>query len=207
MYIFSHLLCPGSTQISFYALWCWKRPLWCGIGASKKKVAPKLSRHRKIQYSHSTDSLDKIFMASWIVKLVANSLQTSTAVVPKLWSRTSSGTRRPSRRHTNRPTLCFLHKKIYSQPFYLSSSVNKFLNFCVATLPLLVSKNGHHSHFLHVAFVLILVFQTFDRIIFGTLTFPETRRYVLTVRDPQMARDQKKFGNHWSTVWFQKWEH
>ena len=42
-----------------------------------------------------------------------------------------------------------------------------------------------------------LVFQTFDLIIFGTLTFPGTRWYVLTVRDPQMVRDQKKFGNHW----------
>jgi len=41
-----------------------------------------------------------------------------------------------------------------------------------------------------------LVFQTFDLVIFGTLTFPGTRWYVLTVRDPQMVRDQKKFGNH-----------
>jgi len=54
----------------------------------------------------------------------------------------------------------------------------------------------YHSHFLHVAFVSILVFQTFDRIIFGTLTFPGTKWYVLTVRDPQMVRDPKKFGNH-----------
>jgi len=52
-----------------------------------------------------------------------------------------------------------------------------------------------HSHFLRVAFVSILVFQTFDRIMFGTLTSPETRWYVLTVRDPQMVRDQKMFGN------------
>jgi len=41
-----------------------------------------------------------------------------------------------------------------------------------------------------------MVFQTFDRMIFGTLTFPGTRWYVLTVRDPQMVRSQKKFGNH-----------
>jgi len=53
-----------------------------------------------------------------------------------------------------------------------------------------------YSHFLHVAFVSILVFRTFDRITFVTLTFPETRWYVLTVRDPQMVRDQNKFGNH-----------
>jgi len=54
-----------------------------------------------------------------------------------------------------------------------------------------------HNHFLHVAFVSILLFQTLDRIIFGTLTFPGTRWYVLTVRVPQMVRDQKEFGNHW----------
>ena len=48
----------------------------------------------------------------------------------------------------------------------------------------------------HVAFVSIPVFQTFHRMIFGTLTFPETRWYVVTVRDPQMVRAQKKFGNH-----------
>jgi len=53
-----------------------------------------------------------------------------------------------------------------------------------------------HSHFLHVAFVSNLVFQTFDRITFGTLTFLGTRRYVLTARDPQMVRDRKKFENH-----------
>jgi len=40
-------------------------------------------------------------------------------------------------------------------------------------------------------------FQTFDQIIFGTLSFTGTRWYVLAVRDPQMVRDQKKFGNHW----------
>jgi len=43
-----------------------------------------------------------------------------------------------------------------------------------------------------------MVFQTFDRIIFGTLTFPGTKWYVSTARDPQMVRDQKKFGNHCS---------
>jgi len=39
-----------------YALWSWKRPLWTLIRHSrqvKTKVGPKLSRHRKIQYSHS----------------------------------------------------------------------------------------------------------------------------------------------------------
>jgi len=40
-------------------------------------------------------------------------------------------------------------------------------------------------------------FQTLDRMIYGTLTFPGTRWYVLTVREPQMVHDQKKSGNHW----------
>jgi len=53
-----------------------------------------------------------------------------------------------------------------------------------------------HSHFLRVAFVAIVVFQTFNRMTFGKLSFPGTRWYVLTVRNPQMVRDEKKFGNH-----------
>ena len=56
-----------------------------------------------------------------------------------------------------------------------------------------------HSHFVRVAFVSILVFQTFGRMIFSTLTYPGTRWYVMTVRDTQMIRNQKKFENHWST--------
>jgi len=44
-----------------------------------------------------------------------------------------------------------------------------------------------------------MVFQTFDRMIFDTLTFPGTRWYVLKIRHPQMVRDQKKFRNHWLT--------
>jgi len=79
---------------------------------------------------------------------------------------------------------------IYSYKFYLSGSVNKFLNFCVAYLPCWFLKMAiilSHSHFLHIASVPIMVFQTFDRIIFGTLTFPGTRWYVLTARDPQRS--------------------
>jgi len=53
-----------------------------------------------------------------------------------------------------------------------------------------------YSHFDHVAFVSILVLQTFDRMMFGRLSFPETRSYVVIVQDPQIVRDQKKFGNH-----------
>jgi len=41
-----------------------------------------------------------------------------------------------------------------------------------------------------------MAFQTFDRMVFGTLTFTGARWYVLKIRDPQMVRDQKKFGNH-----------
>ena len=100
-----------------------------------------------------------------------------------------------------RGLLCvFLHKKyIHRCSFYLSGSVNKFLKFCVAYFPycfLKMAIKSSHSHFVHVAYVSILVFQTFDRMIFGTLTFPGTRWYVMTVRDTQMVRDRKKFENH-----------
>jgi len=95
----------------------------------------------------------------------------------------------------------FLHKKyIHSCTFYLSGSVNKFLNFCVGCFPccfLKIAIKISHSHFVHVSFMSILVFQTLDRMIFGTLTFPGTRWYVMTAREPQMIRDQKKFENHW----------
>jgi len=57
-----------------------------------------------------------------------------------------------------------------------------------------------HCHYLHVAFVSVLVFQTFDRMIFGRLSFPGARWYVVTKWVPQMVRDEKKFGNHWRTV-------
>jgi len=47
------------------------------FAASKSKSRSKCSRHRKIQHSQSQDwHFDKIFMPLWIVKLVANSLQT-----------------------------------------------------------------------------------------------------------------------------------
>jgi len=52
-----------------------------------------------------------------------------------------------------------------------------------------------HSHFVHVTFVSFRIFRTFDRMIFGRLNFLGTRRYVVTVRDPQMVRDQKKIKN------------
>ena len=70
----------------------------------------------------------------------------------------------------------FLHKKyIHSCSFYLSGSVNKFLKFCAGYFLyyfLKIAIKISHSHFVYVAFVSILVFQTFDRMIFGTLTFP-----------------------------------
>jgi len=48
----------------------------------------------------------------------------------------------------------------------------------------------------------ILAFQTLDRIIFGTLTFPETRWYALTVRD----RDQKSLESTWWYAIRKVWE-
>jgi len=49
-----------------------------------------------------------------------------------------------------------------------------------------------HSHFVLVAFVSITVFQTFDRMIFGRLSFPGPRWCAVIVWVPQMVRDQKK---------------
>jgi len=63
-------------------------------------------------------------------------------------------------------------------------------------MPIIIS----HSHYLHVAFVSILVFQTFGRMIFGRLSFPGARWYVMTARVPQMVCDEKKFGNYWFSV-------
>jgi len=39
-------------------------------------------------------------------------------------------------------------------------------------------------------------FPDFDRMIFGRFSFPSTRWNVVTVRDTQMVRDQKKLGDH-----------
>jgi len=44
MYILSPFVCPGSTQISFYALWCWKKTFWCGIRGIFKEVREDLLR-------------------------------------------------------------------------------------------------------------------------------------------------------------------
>jgi len=44
-----------------------------------------------------------------------------------------------------------------------------------------------------------LWFSKLDQMIFGTLSFPGTRWYMVTARDPQMVRDQKSTGNHWPT--------
>jgi len=57
------------------------------FAAGKNKNRPKTFQtpENTILSLLETDSFDKIFMASWIVKLVANSLQTSTtAGVPNL---------------------------------------------------------------------------------------------------------------------------
>jgi len=47
-----------------------------------------------------------------------------------------------------------------------------------------------YSFYVHIAFVSILVFQTFDRMIFGRLSFPGARRYTVTVWVPQMVRHE-----------------
>jgi len=96
----------------------------------------------------------------------------------------------------------FLHKKyIHSYNFYLPGTVNKFLDFCVAYFRCWFLKMAiilSHGHFLLVAFVSILVFQTFEnRIIFGRLTSPGTRWYVLTVQDHKWYTI-RKFGNHYT---------
>jgi len=92
--------------------------------------------------------------------------------------------------------LLFLDKNcIQSYNFYSLDSVNKFLNFCV--LPLCCWLWKWLQKFSHPFLSCPNCFQTLDRMIFGTLTFPGTRWYVLTVWEPQMVPDQKKFGNHW----------
>jgi len=37
MCILSPLVCPGSTQITFYALWCWKKLSDVAFAAEKRK--------------------------------------------------------------------------------------------------------------------------------------------------------------------------
>jgi len=120
---------------------------------------------------------------------------------PTCGTRTTTGTRRPSRWYANKPTFCFSSQKIYSQlHFYLSGSVNKVLNFCVFLL--LVSKMAiivSHSPFFHATFVSILIFLTFDRMIFGRLSFPGTRWYVVIVYAPHRnATRSEKVANHWN---------
>jgi len=39
-------------------------------------------------------------------------------------------------------------------------------------------------------------FPYFDQLIFGRMSFPETRWYVVTVWDQQMYMTRMKFGNH-----------
>ena len=59
-----------------------------------------------------------------------------------------------------------------------------------------------HSHFVHVALVSILVFQTFviEWYLVDWVFLEQGGIHAVTVREPQMVRDQKKFGNHWSTL-------
>jgi len=69
----------------------------------------------------------------------------------------------------------------------MSGFVNKFLNFCVAYFPcwfLKMTAIIFHNHFVHVAFMSILVFQTFDQVVFGRLSFTRTKWYAVIVQDP-----------------------
>ena len=104
--------------------------------------------------------------------------------------------------------LCTYGTRDFRSQHYLPGSVNKFLNFCVGYFSccfLKIAIKISHNHFVHVAFVSILVFQTFDQMIFRTLTFPGTRWYVMTVRQPQMVHHLKNFENHCCSVYSDSW--
>jgi len=78
----------------FYALWCWKRTVWA-FAAGKNRSSPQTFQtpDNTILSLWKTDSFDKIFMASWIMKLVVNSLQTSTVWFQKWEHQPTSSSR------------------------------------------------------------------------------------------------------------------
>jgi len=94
----------------------------------------------------------------------------------------------------------FLDKKnIFTAIIFTNRVLLINFGIFVYLLTLKIATNSH-THFFQVEILSILVFQTFDRMIFGILSFPGTRWCVLTVRDPHIVRDQKKFGG---TTWFE----
>jgi len=81
----------------------------------------------------------------------------------------------PSRWCTNWPVSVVLRKKyICSCCFYLSVSVNEFRDCMCFRFQKIITVISR-SRFVHVAFMSILVFQTFDRMIFDELSFPEKK--------------------------------
>ena len=108
------------------------------------------------------------------------------------------GTRKPSRWYTNRPTFCFSSQENTFTAIIFTCRVLLINSWIfVAFFPPWFLKMAiilSHSHFLHVAFVSIVVFQTFDRMIFGTLTFSGTRWYVLTIRTHKWYATRKSLG-------------
>jgi len=93
------------------------------------------------------------------------------------------------------PKLWYVYQWWYAKAF-------KVVHEC-SLLSLLVSKNGHNSFSQPFSSCCICVnsgFANFWSNVFVTMSFSGTRWYVVTVRDPQMLCDQKKFGNHWSTL-------
>ena len=118
--------------------------------------------------------------------------------LPNCGTRTISGTRRPSRWYA-RPFSSSTQKKTFC--FYLPGSVNKFLHFCV--LSLFVSKNDVYYFSQPFCSCCICVksgLPNFSSNNIGQNEFSWnkvfSRWYVVKKQDPQMVRDQKKFGNH-----------
>jgi len=81
---------------------------------------------------------------------------------------TNCGTRKPSRWYANRPTFCISSQKHTFTAMVFTYRV-LLINFCIfvcfscwfSQIVLIIS----HSNFRHVAFLSMLVFQTFERII------------------------------------------
>jgi len=96
------------------------------------------------------------------------------------------GTRRPSRWYANRPTtFCLSSQKIIRSYLF---TYRVLLNSCIFVYSpcwfVKMAITFSHSHYLHVAFLSIQVFQTFDGMIFGKLSFPGARWHVVIVWVP-----------------------
>jgi len=73
----------------------------------------------------------------------------------------------------------------------INSWIFVYFPCCFLKITIIIS----HKHYLHVRFVSITVFQTFNRIIFGRLSFPGARWYVVTVWVPPGAQPALHFGD------------